>query len=201
MFIFSCQIKELDEEFSASSGNQASVPFLKSSCSAVSSTGFGISLHIILAARLSLTWEEMRRYGIKWENFDLRIGGFSKFEYKVNLSYLVGTARLLVLGRQGRERGLIGYYLPFVPKAVLLTCACVVCVVIGYVVVVVVTWHLLVIPSSSSKCWHAGSSYLCCYQHLFPHILSKFPSICLPPLSFFSEHTIVYSCWMLDLDL
>ena len=62
-----------------------------SSCSAVSSTGFGISLHIILAARLSLTWEEMRRYWIKWENVDLRIGGFSKFEYKVNLSYLVGT--------------------------------------------------------------------------------------------------------------
>ena len=29
MFIFSCQIKEHDEEFSASSGNQASVPFLK----------------------------------------------------------------------------------------------------------------------------------------------------------------------------
>ena len=97
------------------------------SCSAVSSTGFGISLHIILAARLSLTWEEMRRYWIKWENVDLRIGGFSKFEYKVNLSYLVGTARLLVLGRQGRERGLIGYYLPFVPKAVLIICACVVC--------------------------------------------------------------------------
>ena len=125
MFIFGCQIKEHDEEFSASSGNQASVPFLKSSCSAVSSTGFGISLHIILAARLSLTWEEMRRYWIKWENVDLRIGGFSKFEYKVNLYDLVGTARLL--GRQGRERGLIGYYLPFVPKAVLIICACVVC--------------------------------------------------------------------------
>ena len=100
-------------------------PFwIGSSCSAVSSTGFGISLHIILAARLSLTWEEMRRYWIKWENVDLRIGGFSKFEYKVNLYDLVGTARLLVLGRQGRERGLIGYYLPFVPKAVLMICAC-----------------------------------------------------------------------------
>ena len=34
MFIFSCQIKEHDEEFSASSGNQASVPFFEEGAAA-----------------------------------------------------------------------------------------------------------------------------------------------------------------------
>ena len=34
MFIFSCQITEHDEEFSASSGNQASVPFFEEGAAA-----------------------------------------------------------------------------------------------------------------------------------------------------------------------